>query len=69
MGPIFIPTSFFDQVSDVLYKQVIDTESYNPNSMTLFPYDPSDNHENSINGVSANLTLCPKMIIRVQFAQ
>jgi hypothetical protein len=36
------PSSFSDQVADVYYKQVIDTESYNANSMKLCPYDPSD---------------------------
>jgi hypothetical protein len=36
------PSTFTDQVADVFYKQVIDTESYNANSMKLFPYDPSE---------------------------
>jgi hypothetical protein len=42
------PSTFTDQVADMFYKQVIDidTESYNANSMKLFPYDPSDTYEN-----------------------
>jgi hypothetical protein len=53
------PSSFSDQVADVFYKQIIDTESHSANIMKLFPYDPSDNYENSI---------CPKMSMKVQFA-
>jgi hypothetical protein len=39
------PSTFTDQVADVFYKQVIDTGSYNANSMKLFPCDPSDTFE------------------------
>jgi hypothetical protein len=53
----------------VFYKQVIDTESYNANSMKLFPYDPSDTYENSIIRKPAILSLCPKMIMKVQDSQ
>jgi hypothetical protein len=60
------PSTFTDQVADVFYKQVIDTESYNANSMKLFPYDPSDIYENSIIENPAVLSFCPKMIIKVQ---
>jgi hypothetical protein len=59
------PSAFSDQVADVFYKQVIDMESYNANSMKLFPYDPSDTYENIINGKPAILTFCPKMMMKV----
>jgi hypothetical protein len=49
------PSPFSEKVADVFYKQVIDRESYNANSMKLFPYDPSDTYENSIIG---NLLFC-----------
>jgi hypothetical protein len=35
----------------VFYKQVIDKESYNANSVKLFPYDTSDNYENSYDNI------------------
>jgi hypothetical protein len=63
------PSSFSDQVADVFYKQIIDTESYKENSMKFSPYDPSDTYENSIIGKSAILTFCPKMIMKVQVSQ
>jgi hypothetical protein len=63
------PSTFTDQVADVFYKQVIDTESYNANSMKLFPYDPSDTYENSIIGKPAILSACPKGIMKVQESQ
>jgi hypothetical protein len=50
------PSAFTDQVADVFYKQVIDMESYNANSMELFPYDPSDISKNNITGKPAILT-------------
>jgi hypothetical protein len=62
------PSSFYNQVADVFYKQVIDTESYNSNGIKLFPYDPSDTYENSILGKSAILTFCPKMMMKIQVA-
>jgi hypothetical protein len=37
--------------------------------MKLFPYDPSDNYENSILGKPAILTFCPKIMMKVQVAQ
>jgi hypothetical protein len=59
-------TTFTYQVADVFYKQVIDTESYNANSMKLFPYDPSDTYENSMIGKPAIPSFCPKGIMKVQ---
>jgi hypothetical protein len=34
--------------------------------MKLFPYDPSDTYENIIIGKPAILSLCPKIIMKVQ---
>jgi hypothetical protein len=63
------PSTFTDQVADLFYKQVIDTDYYNANSMKLFPYDPSDTYENSIVGKPAVLSFCPKMTMKVQDSQ
>jgi hypothetical protein len=60
------PSTFTDQVADVFYKQLIDMESYNANSMKLFPYDPYDSYENSTLRKPAILSLCPKIIMKVQ---
>jgi hypothetical protein len=55
----------------VFYKQVIDidTESYNANSMKLFPYDPSGTYEYNIIGKPGVLSFYPKMIVKVQDSQ
>jgi hypothetical protein len=64
------PSAFTDKVADVFYKQVIDMESYNANSVKLFPNDPYDTYENrGVVGKPANLTFCPKMTMKFQDAQ
>jgi hypothetical protein len=52
----------------VFYKQVIETESYNANSMKFFPYDTSDTYENNIFGKPDILAFCPRMGMKVQVA-
>jgi hypothetical protein len=63
------PSSFSDKVDHVFYKQVIDTESYNVNSMKPFPYDPSGSYKNNTIGKPTSLIFCPKMIMKVQVSQ
>jgi hypothetical protein len=53
----------------MFYKQVIDIESYNPNSMKLFSYVPSHSYKNGIIGKPESLTFCPKMMMKSQVAQ
>jgi len=60
------PSSFSDQVADKFYKQVIDVDSHNANNLKLFPYDPSDSQENSINGKPATPVFCPNIAIKAQ---
>jgi len=58
------PSSFSDQVADEFYKQVIDTESYNANSLKLFPYDPTDEQHNNLVGKPATITFSLNTVMK-----
>ena len=61
---VWNPSSFSDQVADEFYKQVIDTESYNANSLKLFPYDPTDEQDNNLLGKPATITFSLNTVMK-----